>query len=413
MGGRTLSLFPVSPRFAKMLSLGKQGGAMPYIIAIVAALSVQSYPLLRPFTEEEELRSVPSKKKSSAVQAHERWQHPLSDLLTVLRAIGAYEHAVFVEGQSSKQFCMENFLHERSMKEIHMLRLQLTEIIESLTDSKSEEGDTEMEADEHEQATQRVLGNKKLQQSHLAPPTNKQELIIRQIITSGLNDRIATLARNQPLVLEEGGQRPSKYQYLCCTTNLPVYIHPTSILFQQKPLPEYVVFTELHQTERRTYIKGVTAISPSWLPNLSKNLCEVTKVLAAPEPSYDSAHDAVMCTARPSYSGGWRLPPQVTTYPESLDAYKWFARLLLAGDIFSSFRPFVDHLTAQPTLITSSWNIRKVNSLVESLAEKKIRSKAALVRKWKKQPKFLLNAMELWVASTHHDQLRKAWPLTN
>jgi ATP-dependent RNA helicase DHX37/DHR1 len=44
--GKTISYFPVAPRYAKMLVLGKQGGCMPYVVAIVAALSVQD-PLLR------------------------------------------------------------------------------------------------------------------------------------------------------------------------------------------------------------------------------------------------------------------------------------------------------------------------------------------------------------------------------
>ena len=41
--GRTMVQFPVAPRFAKMLSLGRQHGCLPYIIAIVATLSVKVY----------------------------------------------------------------------------------------------------------------------------------------------------------------------------------------------------------------------------------------------------------------------------------------------------------------------------------------------------------------------------------
>ena len=214
--GRTLSLFPVSPRFAKMLSLGSQGGCMQYIISIVAALSVQSYPLLRGGEEEneinddedideyEERKMKNRKQRKTANLAHKKWLHPLSDLLTILRAIGAYEHAVFVLGQNPKEFCEQNFLHERSMKEIHQLRLQLSEILESITDSKIEEGCTEMEADERENTNLRIKTNQDLQRSNLQPPTAKTELMLRQIITSGLTDRVATLARSQPLVLEEG-----------------------------------------------------------------------------------------------------------------------------------------------------------------------------------------------------------------
>ena len=202
--------------FAKMLSLGSQGGCMQYIISIVAALSVQSYPLLRGGEEDNEInddedideyeeRKIKNRKqRKTANLAHKKWFHPLSDLLTILRAIGAYEHAVFVLGQNPKEFCEQNFLHERSMKEIHQLRLQLSEILESITDSKIEEGCTEMEADERENTNLRIQTNQDLQRSNLQPPTAKTELMLRQIITSGLTDRVATLARSQPLVLEEG-----------------------------------------------------------------------------------------------------------------------------------------------------------------------------------------------------------------
>ena len=39
--GRAMASFPVSPRYAKMLSLGHQHNLLPYVVAIVSALSVQ------------------------------------------------------------------------------------------------------------------------------------------------------------------------------------------------------------------------------------------------------------------------------------------------------------------------------------------------------------------------------------
>lgn len=38
--GRTMATFPIAPRFSKMLIIGQQHGCLPYIIAIVSALSV-------------------------------------------------------------------------------------------------------------------------------------------------------------------------------------------------------------------------------------------------------------------------------------------------------------------------------------------------------------------------------------
>lgn len=39
--GRTMAQFPIAPRYAKMLALGRQHGCLPYVIVIVAALSVR------------------------------------------------------------------------------------------------------------------------------------------------------------------------------------------------------------------------------------------------------------------------------------------------------------------------------------------------------------------------------------
>ena len=48
--GRTMALFPVSPRFSRMLVSGQQHRCLPYIITMISALSVGS-----PFLHEEAL----------------------------------------------------------------------------------------------------------------------------------------------------------------------------------------------------------------------------------------------------------------------------------------------------------------------------------------------------------------------
>jgi ATP-dependent RNA helicase DHX37/DHR1 len=48
--GRSMSLFPIGPRYARMLVSGRQHGCLPYVVAVVAALSVGD-----PFVYEESL----------------------------------------------------------------------------------------------------------------------------------------------------------------------------------------------------------------------------------------------------------------------------------------------------------------------------------------------------------------------
>ena len=48
--GRAMSLFPLSPRFSRMLVSGRQHGCLPYVVTMVSALSVGD-----PFLREEAL----------------------------------------------------------------------------------------------------------------------------------------------------------------------------------------------------------------------------------------------------------------------------------------------------------------------------------------------------------------------
>jgi ATP-dependent RNA helicase DHX37/DHR1 len=72
--GKAMSLFPLSPRFSRMLVSGRQHGCLPYVISIVSALSVGD-----PFLHEEALGDSESDDdddelshlKSSAVRAKE------------------------------------------------------------------------------------------------------------------------------------------------------------------------------------------------------------------------------------------------------------------------------------------------------------------------------------------------------
>ena len=48
--GKAMSLFPLSPRYSRMLVSGRQHGCMPYLVTVVAALSVGD-----PFIREENI----------------------------------------------------------------------------------------------------------------------------------------------------------------------------------------------------------------------------------------------------------------------------------------------------------------------------------------------------------------------
>ena len=63
--GRAMSLFPLSPRYARMLVGGRQHGTLPYVIAVVSALSVGD-----PFLREEALLKEDSGDESEDETRH-------------------------------------------------------------------------------------------------------------------------------------------------------------------------------------------------------------------------------------------------------------------------------------------------------------------------------------------------------
>ena len=70
--GKTMARFPVAPRYAKMLALGKQHGCLPYIIALVSALSVKELFVEEGVGEEEEGRED-RRRRDQCVKLRRSW----------------------------------------------------------------------------------------------------------------------------------------------------------------------------------------------------------------------------------------------------------------------------------------------------------------------------------------------------
>lgn len=131
--GRTLAAFPLAPRYSRCLLLAHQGHCLPYMVAVVASLTVehlaepdprgnQQQPALseehariqesdsdeereahtrqtarerKEAAEQQRRAELESRRQlSKALEASRwRWRHPDSDLLTNLRIVGGSDHA--------------------------------------------------------------------------------------------------------------------------------------------------------------------------------------------------------------------------------------------------------------------------------------------------------------------------------
>ncbi|KAG9051688.1 putative ATP-dependent RNA helicase DHR1 [Tulasnella sp. UAMH 9824] len=303
--GRAMALFPVSPRFSKILAIGKQQGCLPYVIAMVAAMSVGD-PFLReeaigidetgegalehgrreemapeadliqdPEQQAKEERKAKRRAFFRSQMLHSKLGGGKSDVFKILSVIGAYEF----EG-GGREFCDEHF----AMEEIHKLRAQLSHIVQANFDGVDADFSPKM-----------------------PPPTNTQLKALRQLITSGFIDRVAVRKDVADKALATGDKMRScrNIAYRSMEIDEDVFIHPSSVIFHDTP-PEWVVFQEVVRTSR-VYVKGITVINPAWLPTLGPSLCTYSKPLGLPDSMKKLGADLKIVTPRFG-PHGWPLP---------------------------------------------------------------------------------------------------------
>ncbi|THH27990.1 hypothetical protein EUX98_g6197 [Antrodiella citrinella] len=260
--GKAMSLFPLSPRYGRMLVSGRQHGCMPYLVTVVAALSVGD-----PFLREEAIEVDASDKEdeedeaiahltNDAMRAKEARKirrrtffqnqelHSLlgnhsSDVFRTLSVVGAYEYA-----GGGHKFCEEHFVRPKAMEEIHKLRSQINNIVQSNFP------DVDMG----------FVAN-------LKPPSGMQLKVLRQLLTAGFIDQVAG-RKDRVLKDGTGGQqyttsRGVAYQAMGITED--VFIHPSSVLFNMPP-PDFVIFAETVRTTRlrRNYCDQCCLAAQPW-----------------------------------------------------------------------------------------------------------------------------------------------------
>ncbi|KAF7313330.1 hypothetical protein HMN09_00488500 [Mycena chlorophos] len=207
--GRKMADFPMDPSQAKMLIASVDLGCSEEILSIVAMLSVQT------------VFYRPKEKQGQADQKKAKFHQPEGDHLTLLTVYNGWKAANF-----SNPWCYENFIQARSMRRAQDVRKQLLGI---------------MDRYKHE-----ILS------------AGRDYNVVRRAICSGF---FRNAAKKDP---QEG--------YKTLVEGTPVYIHPSSALFNRNP--EWVVYHELVLTTRE-YCHNVTAIEPKWLVEVAPQFFKV------------------------------------------------------------------------------------------------------------------------------------------
>jgi ATP-dependent RNA helicase DHX37/DHR1 len=360
-----MASFPINPRYGKMLALGSQQeerqNILSYIVCLISGLSVPELFIDGDTTVAVNPTSTPAKKdeknakgeqsqevqkiKVKYSQIRQSWLNGmpgshsmlLGDLMLLLVALGAVEYELYKSSsnQACLKFCEQYGIRYKAIVEARKLRKQLVNTVNLIFPNMNIVIDPLM-----------------------APPSQEQAKLLRQIVLSGLVDKIAK-RYDHAITGPDGKEVKNAYQSVILED--AIFIHPSSVLF--KELPEYVCYVEMAETSRM-YMKGVCAAESTWLPVYLPSQCKFEKPIInetdenyeAQKPRFDNEKGVVVCH-RESMFGKvmWPIKAVEVDFPTSLDLYKWFARFLLQGDVVEGLKKYEPVLLASPTTMLKSW----------------------------------------------------------
>ncbi|KAJ3139705.1 DEAH-box ATP-dependent RNA helicase prp22 [Physocladia obscura] len=197
--GRKMAEFPLEPNLSKMLILSVDLGCSDEILTIVAMLSAQNI-----FYRPKEKQALADQKKAKFHQAE-------GDHVTLLAVYNGWKASKF-----SNAWCYENFIQARSMRRAQDVRKQMLGIMD------------------------------RYHQDIVSCGKNYNK--VRRAICGGF---FKNVAKKDP---QEG--------YKTLVEGTPVYIHPSSALFNKQP--EWVIYHELVLTTKE-YMRECVSIEPKWL----------------------------------------------------------------------------------------------------------------------------------------------------
>lgn len=280
--GKKMSLFPLSPRFSKILLIANQQGCLPYIIALVSGMSVGD-PFLTEYDLGIQINEINQKKennglkddynetdddddkKRSEVVVENQFElerkrrlrqkynksnelftklDKYSDSLKLLSAICASDH---IPKSRRSKFFKDHFLREKQMNEIEKLRKQLTYIVKIHTMKES------------------IAISNKINENEmkLNKPTKIQIQAIKQMIAAGFIDQIAfrldlvdkefKLSNNMKIMnipyFTPGYIKEKTYENN--NNNIEsssIFIHPNSVIIKSGKAPNYLVYSHLQKS---------------------------------------------------------------------------------------------------------------------------------------------------------------------
>ncbi|TKR77701.1 hypothetical protein L596_018623 [Steinernema carpocapsae] len=204
--GSLMAELPLDPQLAKMLIASTELNCSNEILSIVAMLSVPQC-----FVRPNEMRR-------QADEAKNRFAHIDGDHLTLLNVYHAFK-----QNHDSPQWCFDNFINFRSMKNADDVRNQLARVMDKFN-------------------LKRVSTDFKSKDYYLN---------IRKALVAGFFMQVAHLERNG--------------HYITVKDNQLVSLHPSTVLDHK---PEWALYNEFVLTTKN-FIRTVTDVRPEWLLHMA------------------------------------------------------------------------------------------------------------------------------------------------
>ncbi len=264
--GKKLAWLPVDPTIGRMILQAQREGALKEVLIIAAGLSIQ------------DPRERPLEKQEAASAAHQRFNHPKSDFLTLLNIWNAFHDTLeSLKTQNlMRKFCKAHFLSYSRMREWRDIHAQLQDSVEE-------------------------LGAQASRREGPIPASADFNAIQRSILT-GLWSNVAM--RKERNLFQLGGNRD-------------VMLFPGSGLFERtvekrrggpqprtdRPAPKsaqpkWVVAGEVVETSR-LFLRSVAEIDPLWIVELAPHLCHRTFL----NPHWAAAEGRVLAQEKVTLNG--------------------------------------------------------------------------------------------------------------
>ncbi|KAI5704571.1 hypothetical protein M8J76_003227 [Diaphorina citri] len=179
--GTKMCLFPLDPRFSRIILAASEMGCVDEVLSIVALLSAES------------VFQFPAQKLDEAQASHRKFQSSAGDHLTLLKIFRVYNNI-----SKKKEWCFENYLNHRNMEYAASVREQLVDLC-------------------------RRCG--------ISPSSCGQNVdIVRKCLLKGLFMSIAQLQRDKKYITIESRQLVSIHPSSSLAGSLPEYILFTELL---------------------------------------------------------------------------------------------------------------------------------------------------------------------------------------